>query len=156
LAWNAEEALLAVHFHIAELTKQVSRLELESEYAFGVWISRVKGMSGRMVWLGFLDLSGYQLYLLNFYGANVTKSNFKDVNLQFSIFAEADLQGISFENGMLSDVDLHCANLREANLRNADLYLANLQGANLEGANLEGAKLKGTILTGTILEKKEG
>ena len=155
LAWQAEAALLGIHFHIAELTKQVSRLELTSDIAFGNWISWVRGMHAYPSWLGYLDLSGYQLYLLNFYGANVTKSNFKDANLQFSIFAEADLRGISFENGMLSDVDFHCANLREANLRNTDLYLANLQRANLEGANLEGANLEGAILTGTILENKD-
>ncbi|MCI5190631.1 MAG: hypothetical protein D3905_12780, partial [Candidatus Electrothrix sp. AS4_5] len=61
LAQNAEMALLAVHFHIAELTEQRSRLKLESEFAFGEWFRRVNGMGGCGRGLGFLDLSGYNL-----------------------------------------------------------------------------------------------
>ncbi|WP_417915106.1 pentapeptide repeat-containing protein [Candidatus Electronema sp. JM] len=134
LAWNTEKSLLAVHFHIAELTKHVSKLELESKFAFGAWVSRVKGMTGRVIWLGFLDLSGYQLYSQNFIQANFTMSRLEGADLSYSIFVHANLSG--------------------AHLEKAHLGGANLQYAKLEGANLEGADLTDAILTGTILEKK--
>ncbi len=61
LARNAESTLLVVHFHIAELTYQVSRLNLDSSRAFREWIYRVKGPSTDSPRVGFLDLSGYRL-----------------------------------------------------------------------------------------------
>ncbi|WP_420209124.1 pentapeptide repeat-containing protein [Candidatus Electronema sp. JC] len=155
LARNTEEALLAVHFHIAELTKQVSRLELESNEAFGDWISRLKGMYGSVSWLGFLDLSVYNLRMQNFYGENFFMSSFKDTQLAYSILIHANLNGVNLENADIWRANLQRASLKKANLKYANLRLANLQDANLEGANFEGADLDGAILTGTILENKE-
>lgn len=125
LARNAESALLAVHFHIAELTKQVSRLELELNGAFGEWFRRVNGIGRCVGWLGYLDLSGYHLLHQNFYKANFTMSSLKGAELIYSILIDANLQG------------------------------AQLEKAILWRANLEGAKLDGAILTGIILHKQE-
>ena len=155
LAQNAEAALLAVHFHIAEMTNEVSRLELESDVAFGNWVSRVRGMSDRVCWLGFLDLSDYILQARNFISAFFSMSVLKNTNLLFSMFGHAHLSKVNLENANLARTNWQNANLAGANLKGADLSYANLQDANFEGANLEGAKLDDAILTGTILEKKE-
>ena len=185
LAQNAEGALLAVHFHLAELTEQVSRLELESTRAFGDWIRRMNGIADCAYWLGFLDLSGYNLSAQNFIAANFAMSHLNEANLFCSIFLLANLSEVQLEKANMSLANLQDANLaganlkgaylRWANLRNANLEGANLQGANLswanlqdanlkdanlEGANLEGANVKGTklknaILKGTILENKD-
>jgi hypothetical protein len=155
LAQNAEEALLAVHFHIAELTNQVSRLELEDEGAFGEWFRRVNGLGECSGWLGYLDLSGYFLARQNFYESNFTMSILKGAELFDSIFVEANLKGVQLENANITFANLRKANLEGANLKDANLSYANLRDAKLEGANLEGADLTGAILTGTILEKKE-
>jgi len=158
LAGNAEDALLAVHFHIAELTKQVSRLELESNGAFEEWISRLRGMgdrNNRACWLGFLDLSGYHLHLQEFYEANFTMSNLEGAELTYSNFAFANLSGVQLEKAYLNEANLYYANLEGANLKNAELNGANLYRANFEGADLEGAELEGAVLTGTILENKD-
>ncbi|CAK8710902.1 NACHT domain-containing protein [Candidatus Electronema halotolerans] len=155
LARNAEETFLAVHFHIAELTKQVSRLELESAQAFGEWFRRVSGPRARAGWLGYLDLSGYHLAVQNFAGANFAMSRLEGAKLHFSILAKANLQGVHLEKADIFGANLQDANLTGANLKGAVLIYANLRDANLEGANLEGAILDDAILTGTILEKKE-
>ena len=61
-AQNAEEALLAIHFAIATTTKEISRLDLKSKFAFGDWISRLRGQrqgpQNRLLLksLGFLNL----------------------------------------------------------------------------------------------------
>uniref|UniRef100_UPI0040572BEA pentapeptide repeat-containing protein n=1 Tax=Candidatus Electronema sp. TaxID=2698783 RepID=UPI0040572BEA len=155
LARNAEGALLAVHFHLAELTEQRSMLDLESRTAFGKWISRLSGLYGCTAWLGYLDLSGYRLQVQNFYKANFAMSYLKGTKLSFSNLAYANLSRVQLEHAKLFGANLHLANLAGANLKGANLRLANLRNANLEGANLEGANLEGAILTGTILEKKE-
>ena len=61
LARNAESTLLVIHFHIGELTYQVSRLDLESSKAFREWIYRVKGPCSGSLRVGFLDLTDYYL-----------------------------------------------------------------------------------------------
>ena len=155
LAKNAEVALLAVHFHIAELTNEVSRLELASDTAFGNWIFRLRGMYSYIDWLGFLDLSGYVLWAQNFLDANFAMSCLKGAELHYSILTSANLQGVQLEKTILRGANLQFANLEGANLKDADLSRADLRNANLEGTNLEGANLGGAVLTGTILEKKE-
>lgn len=85
LAQNAEGALLAVHFHIAELTKQISRLEQKSDEAFGEWFRRVNGIVRCAGWLGFLDLSGYFLAAQNFASANFVMSSLKGAELFYSV-----------------------------------------------------------------------
>uniref|UniRef100_UPI004056DEA0 pentapeptide repeat-containing protein n=1 Tax=Candidatus Electronema sp. TaxID=2698783 RepID=UPI004056DEA0 len=155
LAMNAEKALLVVHFHIAELTEQVSRLELESTFDFGVWFRRVNGAMGCEDWLGYLDLSDYSLFGQNFFRANFAMSRLVGAELYYSILTDANLQGVQLEKACLGGANLDGANLAGANLKDADLRGANLRRANLKGANLEGAGLTGAILTGTILDKKE-
>jgi uncharacterized protein YjbI with pentapeptide repeats len=155
LARNAEEALLAVHFNIAELTKQVSRLKLESDTAFGDWFARLREMSFGTSWLGFLDLSGYVLVLQNFHNVNFSMSRLEGTRLSNSIFVNADLRGVRLENADLRIANLWRANFEGASFKNAYFRLANLRSARLEGANFEGAKLDGAILTDTILENKD-
>ncbi|WP_417909531.1 NACHT domain-containing protein [Candidatus Electronema sp. PJ] len=155
LARNAEAALLAVHFHIAELTQQISRLELESKNAFGDWIARLRGQYSDVCWLGFLDLSGYLLQLQNLSSIDFKMCQLHHAHLFHSNLSHSNLSKVNLENAYLGGATFLFANLEGANLKGANLRRANLQNANLEGANLEGANLDGAILTGTILDKKE-
>jgi uncharacterized protein YjbI with pentapeptide repeats len=125
LARNAEETLLAVHFHIAELTEQVSRLELEWNWIFGEWFRRLSEIGRCAEWLGYLNLSGYDL----------SRQNFYNPNFAMSILKGANLQGVNIENAILFQANLQDANLTGANLKDADFHLADLRDANLEGAN---------------------
>ncbi|MCI5142502.1 MAG: pentapeptide repeat-containing protein, partial [Candidatus Electrothrix sp. ATG1] len=154
LARHAEAALLAVHFYIAELTEQVSKLELESEFAFGEWFRRVNGVAGCASWLGYLDLSGYYLIAQIFVGANFAMSNLKNAKLNYSIFTHANLSGVQLEKANIRWANLRCANLKDANLKDVNLGWRIDQHPNFERADLEGAKLDGAVLTGTILENK--
>lgn len=159
LAGNAEETLLAVHFHIAELTNEVSRLDLESDGAFGNWIFRLIGPYDRVDRLGFLDLSGYILGVQNFHSANFAMSCLKGTRLSYSTLAYANLSGVNLEKAHLFEANLVGANLEGANFKNADLSWAKLQDVNLKGANLEGAELskvnlQGANLQGAIFESK--
>lgn len=127
LARNAEEALLAVLNACARLTKKISKIEWHSPEAFGTWISRLQGQRVpandvfSLNCLSFLDLSRCNLWLKDFYGAN--------------------LYGAILEG----------ANLEGANLAGVNLEGAKLQGANLAKAKLKGAYLRGTILEGKSL-----
>ncbi|MGR0480800.1 MAG: pentapeptide repeat-containing protein [Candidatus Electronema sp. V4] len=155
LAGNAEGALLAVHFHIAELTKQISRLELEDDWVFGEWIRRVNGIGSYKGWLGYLDLSGYDLSRQNFYLANFVMSRLEGARLSNSILIGANLNGAYLERIEIVGTNFQFTNLERAHLKDVNFSRTDLLGAKLEGANLEGAILDGAILTGTILEKKE-
>ena len=162
LARNAEEALLAVHFGIAKITKQISKLNLESATAFGEWISRLRGQRQgpqnklALNSLVFLDLSGYLLDIQDFYCANLEGANLIGASLysaslyyahlQEAHLQEAHLQGANLEGANLQEANLEGANLQEANLIGAHLQEAHLQGAHLQEANLIGAHLQGTIL----------
>lgn len=154
LARNAEEALLAVHFRIAQITLQVSRLELKSNWSFGVWFQRLREKVASNS-LGFLDLSGYNLVVQNFAGADFTMSRLEGAELWHSVFIFANLSRVQFEKADLFAVNLECANLTGADLKGVNLCQANLRNVDLEGANLEGTNLKDAILTGTILENKD-
>jgi hypothetical protein len=155
LAGNAEISLMAVHFHIAEMTKQVSRLELEHGTAFGEWFRRVNGPWGCAGWLGYLDLSGYHLNMQNFLNGNFAMSRLESTRSHTSIFAGANFKGAQLAKAYLLGANLRNTNLEGANLKDAYLPWADLRNAKLEGANLEGANLREAILTDTILDKKE-
>lgn len=152
LARNAEDALLAVHFHIAELTKEVSRLDLESDRAFGDWIARLRGQDFRANRLGFLDLSGYYLPLQNFVRVNFAMSRLEGTELSYSILVRADLSGVHLAKANLSWANLQLANLEGADLKDANLNGTDLRGARLKGANLEGVNLEDAILKYTNLK----
>ncbi|MCI5208285.1 MAG: pentapeptide repeat-containing protein [Candidatus Electrothrix sp. ATG2] len=178
LARNAEEALLAMHFHIAELTGQVSKLDLESDTVFGEWISRLKGASYRIEGtvavgsLGFLDLSGCYFLGQNFHEADFEMTCFNGSLLAHGLFADANFSGgecrkaefssanlelADFEDAELLEAsfegaDLERANFECANLEDVNFRDANLYGANFTNANLKGANFEGADLTGTNLK----
>jgi len=58
--------------------------------------------------------------------------------------AGKDLPNVNFEGAYLAHTNFKNTNLKNANLTNADLDSADLTGANLTGANLTGATLHGT------------
>ncbi|MCI5161585.1 MAG: NACHT domain-containing protein [Candidatus Electrothrix sp. AX5] len=165
LARNAEVALLAVHFFIADLTEQVSRLELETRTDFSNWFSRLR-TQGIIHWLACLDLSGYYLMGQDFTNAIFIASCLDNTQLSLSFFAGADLRGVQLKKAGLIEANLQDVNLEGANLKDAFLIKAILRGANLEGTNLEkadltdanleeanltGANLKGANLTSANL-----
>ena len=161
LARNAEETLLGVHYCIAEVTGQTSRLGLATHAAFGEWIARLRGQreGGNKLGLkslGFLDMNGYCLNFQDFYKANLKGANFTGAECWLVIFIKADLEKSVLEGANLFEANLEGANLLGANLARANLARANLEGANLKGAileeaNLEGANLKWANLEGTHL-----
>lgn len=152
LAGNTEDALLTVHFHIAQLTGQISRLYLESNSAFKEWIWRLRGIPEQAHWLGYLDLSGYTLSGLNFFNAELVMSRFEGAAMLYSLFVDANLHDAHLERADITGANLQEANLAGANLKGADLYEANLRYANLKDANLEGADLSGANLQGANLQ----
>ena len=169
LARNAEEALLAVHFGIARLTKHVSKLNLKSGTTFGEWISRLRGQrrgpQNRLALnsLGHLDLSGCLFDMQDFWGAQFEGATLRGARLQYAQFGRAHLEGVDLCQANLGGANLGGANLEgaglkaasfyRANLDGAHLYKANLVAANLGGANLVGANLVGANLVGARLEE---
>ena len=80
------------------------------------------------------DLSGCDLYAVNFSGMNLQNTNFSGANLK----------GANFEGANLSEANLQGAFLRHsilngANLTNADLSTSKLIGAELVDSDLTGA-----------------
>jgi uncharacterized protein YjbI with pentapeptide repeats len=158
LARNAEEALLAVHFGIVKITKQISKLNLESATAFGEWVSRLRGQRQgpqnklALNSLGFLDLSGYLLDIQDFYRANLEGANLEGASLYSANLEGANLGGANLEGANLEGANLYSANLGGANLYSASLGGANLKGASLYSANLGRADLEGASLYSANLE----
>ena len=78
-------------------------------------------------------------------GANLSRSNLREVDLSEAYLSEADLTGAD-----LSGANLRGANLTGANLSGTYLSGANLSGTYLSGANLSWAYLSGANLSGTF------
>ena len=162
-ARNAEEALLVALNACSSVTAQVSAFEHPNQTAFGAWFKRIQGqrIGAESVLaascLSFLDLSGTNLHIGDFYGATLRSTKLQRVQAAFSCFVQAglenaDLGGAWFVRANLEGANLEGANLEGANLEGANLQRANLHGANLQGANLEGANLQGANLEGANLE----
>jgi len=162
-ARNAEEALLVALNACSSVTAQVSAFEHPNPTAFGAWFKRIQGqrIGAESVLaascLSFLDLSGTNLHIGDFYGATLRSTKLQRVQAAFSCFVQAglenaDLGGAWFVRANLEGANLEGANLEGANLEGANLQRANLHGANLQGANLEGANLQGANLEGANLE----
>ena len=148
-ACNSEDSLLAILGVFSRLTKNLSKINFLSRYAFGTLIARLQGqrtgVSNPMSFycLSYLDLSRCILYMRDFYEADFRGSNLQFSELTFANLLRANLEGANLEG----------ANLEEANLEGANLEGANLQGANLRNANLPGAHLLGAHLPGANLER---
>ncbi|MCI5209925.1 MAG: pentapeptide repeat-containing protein, partial [Candidatus Electrothrix sp. ATG2] len=175
LAQNAEEALLAVHFHVAELTQQVSMLKLESDRAFGEWASRLAGHLSDQNYFSFLDLSGHVLplrFFLNNSSFKIRNLNGTELDYLFSVKSENNIVNFrgafffednsikrcenqildTFDGANFSRANMSGVNFKRANLGGADLRRTDLRGASLKRANLEGADLRKTNLRGANLE----
>ncbi len=176
-ARNSEDSLLAILGVFNRLTKEVSKIEFPSPYAFGTLLARLQGQrtveSNPMSFYGlsYLDLSRCILYVRDFFqadfrgsnlqfsgltfanlqGANLEGAILQDANLEGAILQNANLQLAILEGAILHDANLQLANLQLAHLQRAHLQHANLQGANLQGANLQGAKLIEAHLQGAKL-----
>ena len=98
-----------------------------------------------------IELSGANLSLTQWRGADLTDADLSEADLSDASLAGADISGAYLGN----------ANLQRANLHRASLALANLIGANLSNANLKETNLtktnfSGAIVSGTILQHNLG
>jgi len=172
-ARNSEDSLLAILGIFNRLSKNLSRINFPSAYAFGTLIARLQGQRAGVsntisfYCLSYLDLSRCILYATDFNHADLRGTNLQSSLLPYVLFAGANLEGANLEEAHLQRANLEGANLEGANLQRANLGGANLQGAglqranlqraylggaNLEGANLEGANLQGANLQGANLQ----
>jgi uncharacterized protein YjbI with pentapeptide repeats len=110
-----------------------------------------------------LDLSGLDLAVRDFSGANLYEANIKGATLTYANLEGANLSGANLSGAVLFKANFERANLTGANFEGAQLHFAcltnaNLSGASFEGANLHKAKLEGANLTGALLygTKMEG
>lgn len=86
------------------------------------------------------------LDLCDFYRADLSGSNFCDVNLHGAAMRLVDLSHANLTCADMTEVDLAKANLCNAKLENAFLDGACLFRADMRGANLTGAELTGADL----------
>jgi uncharacterized protein YjbI with pentapeptide repeats len=162
-ARNAEEALLVALNACARLTKKISMIVHPDPTAFGAWFRRIQGQRTgpesclTAGCLSFLYLKDTVLHIIDFYNANLEKSNLSNISASFINLFETDLREANLENAKLlianlERVNLEGANLKEARLEKVNFNSANLDGASLEGANLKGANLEGADIEGAYLE----
>ena len=162
LVKNSEEALLAVHSSVANLTKSVSNLTLKNSSCFRKWLSlhraQVENSSGSFSFgfMGYLGLQGHNFTLMNLYQANfsnsdLNKAEIKGAYLPFSNFTSAQINDVSFNNTDFFGANFAMANLIRTDLEGANLIRTNLNGARLNRANLTSAKLINAKLNGVDL-----
>ena len=82
----------------------------------------------------------------NLYGANLSKTDLRHVDLRETNLSRADLCGTNLNGANLSGARLYEANLQGAYLRRANLYGAELLRANLQEADLSFADLQESCL----------
>ncbi len=159
---NAEEALLAMHFSCARLTRKVVEIKWPLQTAFGEWLKRLQGQrEGRdntlaQRSLGYLDLSNCTLHHIDLFraslaGVDLRRAGMVLANLESALLNLAHLREANVIEANLAHSTLTGADLAYARLNSSNLDGAKLQGANLEGADLEGANLESANLTGANL-----
>ena len=165
---NTEEALLIVVNACARRTKEISKINWQSKFSFGKWLSRLQNHAAdddKIIinqCLNWLDLEGAYLVRANLEGAILVRANLrgailegahlKGAHLVMANLVRVNLKGAILEGAILKGAHLERANLEGANLEGANLEGANLKGSNLDWANLEGANLRGAILEGAIMD----
>ncbi|WDP92322.1 MAG: pentapeptide repeat-containing protein [Desulfobacter sp.] len=174
---NSGEALLAVHFTLASITKKISDFEIISSSAFGNWMNLLRTQRAEskntigFQSLGYIDLQNQNIAFQDFYGAmlshtNLERTNLMEANMVEAILTEANLKKanltrVKMDRANLSKTDLSQASLNKASLmeaslpdailKKADLRKANLRYANLVRADLSMANLEEANLEGAIL-----
>jgi uncharacterized protein YjbI with pentapeptide repeats len=134
LVKNAEASLLIVLNVFSSLTRRVSKITWDNEYAFGNWLLRTNNAVGLYVEslllrsLGFLDLSDCWLNSRNLWSAN-------------------------FEGSDLSRVNFVASDCRYVNFFGAKLFETNFAYASLNGSAFRGAQMFGTVLTALSLSR---
>ncbi len=86
---------------------------------------------------------------------NASGTRFRDADLTFSVWQEADLSDADLSGANLENADFSGANLQGANLQNARLRNANFRGAKLSWANLQGAELADADFRGAEFDPPE-
>ena len=149
---NAEEALLAMHFACARLTREVVEIKWPSQTAFGEWLKRLQGQRDgteinlAQTCLGYLDLRDCMIHAIDLFGARMMGANLAGAGMELATLSHAFLHKTNFTGTSLHQANLFSADLEGAMLDNAILYQANLSGANLQGASLREVVLYGTNL----------
>jgi len=111
-------------------------------------------LSGAHLWWSNLRgafLSDAQLATADFWRADLWRAELRRANLQDARLIRANLERAQLWNATLAGAVLRRAQLRRAELQGADLRAANLRDADLSGANLNGANLEKADVTGANL-----
>jgi uncharacterized protein YjbI with pentapeptide repeats len=154
---NAEEALLVALNACARITRRVSSLGQTDATAFGAWFRRIQGqrIGGEPALaakcMSFLDLRGYYLHNVDFYGADLQHSNLSNVWAAFACFGEANLTGTICQEAYMARAYFQVVNLAGANFADA-----NLSQTQFAASNLTGTSFRGAILDGAMLEDNVG
>ncbi len=101
--------------------------------------------------LKFADLSGQNLYEVNFEGADLSGANLMRVDLSGANLKGARLGRANFRGATLKGADLSGASLDEALLEGADIENVNFSGAVLNKVYLGAANLTGTDFSKAVL-----
>jgi uncharacterized protein YjbI with pentapeptide repeats len=138
-ARNANESLLVALNACAKVLREVSAIEHPTPTTFGDWLKNVQGQRGGPAnvlatkCLSWLNLAGIEVPYADFFDADLSNSNMRDIRAR----------GATFERANLDGANLRMARLTLANLRNSDLRNACLEGVDFNSANLNAAKLQG-------------
>ena len=95
-----------------------------------------------------MDLSKYNLSMINLEEANLAGANFSNSNMSGVNIKEANVDGAVFKNANLSN-----ANMKELAIKGCNLHQANLSGANLKEITAEDCDFSESNLSGTILSE---
>ncbi len=156
---NAEEALLALHFACARLTRDVVKIGWPSPTAFGEWLKRLQGQRLGSVntlaqnSLGHLDLRGCVIHIADLFSAHMVGADLSGAHLSGADLSRAHLSGAHLSGAHLRGAHLSGANLRGANLTGADLSRAHLSRAHLSQAHLSRADLSEADLSEANLSR---
>lgn len=161
---NAEEALLVALNACARVSKKLSIIKHPEPTSFGAWFKRIQGqrigpesvLAARC--LSFLGLEKLRLDIGDYYNADFSQSNLRNVQAHYSCFGSTSFENADMRGAILYGSTFEGSNLQRADLRGAQLIRANLEGANLaeanfEEANLQQVNLKRSSLKGANLKK---
>lgn len=99
-----------------------------------------------------INLTNSVLPFSNFCASKITRTNFSNADLSYSVLTDIDGVNVKFKNAKLAYTDFTRANLEGANFQNANLIGADFENCILQNADFRGANLRNTRFPGAVLK----
>ena len=157
-ARNAEQALLGCINACARVSKQRTRIVWPTQLSFAESLKRIQsirtGNVGDLIQscLSYLELDSCTLNFVDFYGADLSHSSFRNADIILTILEGADLSNADLSSALVSQTNLYEAHLEETNIEGTRIINGYLGNAGAKSLGLGKEQIDQRKLSQAFLE----